>query len=301
MRKIAITQNIQEKYKNLVFGIFKDDKLEKNDKSIFFSITIETIDKLLQKKLKHFDENITFEKLVLADFEYIKNLTEFIDTHSSIQLNKKEKSYFLTLYERLKKTEYVKMLNVTTCLYCNRNYIFNFKKNRQLEATAQLDHFFDKRTYPYLAVSLYNLVPCCSTCNQRKSTKKEDIIHPFVESFDDVAKFRLDIKDSRFYHSVDGFDVKLYTDNTKAQNSIDVFNLDRLYKNHKDIILELIQKDVIYNDSYIDELYKSYEGTLFRNREDLERLISGGFIQDDEINKRPLSKLIKDITQELGL
>jgi len=40
---------------------------------------------------------------------------------------------------------------------------------------------------------------------------------------------------------------------------------------------------------------------LFRNREDLERLISGGFIQDDEINKRPLSKLIKDITQELQI
>jgi len=302
MRKITITQDIQEKYKNLVFGIFKNHKLEKKqDKKIIFSITIETIDKLLQKKLKHFDENITFEKLVLADFEYIKNLTEFIDTHSSIQLNKKEKSYFLTLYERLKKTEYVKMLSVTTCLYCNRNYIFNFRKNRQLEATAQVDHFFDKKTYPYLAVSLYNLVPCCSTCNQRKSTKKADIIHPFVESFDNVAKFRLDIKDSSFYHSLGGFDIQLHSNNPKAQNSIDVFNLNRLYQNHKDIILELIQKDVIYNDSYIDELYKSYEGTLFRNREDLEKLISGGFIQDDEINKRPLSKLIKDISQELGL
>ena len=40
---------------------------------------------------------------------------------------------------------------------------------------------------------------------------------------------------------------------------------------------------------------------LFKNREDLLRLISGGYINDEDINKRPLSKLIKDISEELGL
>ncbi len=74
-----------------------------------------------------------------------------------------------------------------------------------------------------------------------------------------------------------------------------------MYQNHKDIVLELIQKNAIYNESYLDELMYQYEGTLFKNREDLQRLISGGYISDEEIGKRPLSKLIKDISTELDL
>jgi hypothetical protein len=31
------------------------------------------------------------------------------------------------------------------------------------------------------------------------------------------------------------------------------------------------------------------------------RLVSGGYISEDEINKRPLSKLIKDISEDLDL
>ena len=65
--------------------------------------------------------------------------------------------------------------------------------------------------------------------------------------------------------------------------------------------LGLIQKQAIYNESYLDELLTQYEGTLFKNREDLQRLMSGGYVRDEEIGKRPLSKLIKDISQELEL
>ena len=65
--------------------------------------------------------------------------------------------------------------------------------------------------------------------------------------------------------------------------------------------LELLQKRVIYSDSYIDELFKQYEETLFKNREDLLRLITCGYIGDEEISRRSLSKLIKDILLELGL
>ena len=57
---------------------------------------------------------------------------------------------------------------------------------------------------------------------------------------------------------------------------------------------------LIYNDSYIDELANNYSG-LFKNREDLLRLITCGYVSDEDLNKRPLSKLIKDISEELGL
>ena len=74
-----------------------------------------------------------------------------------------------------------------------------------------------------------------------------------------------------------------------------------VYENHKDIVAELLQKREIYSDSYIDDLLNQYEGSLFKNREDLLRLITCGYVSDEDLHKRPLSKLIKDISEELKL
>ena len=57
----------------------------------------------------------------------------------------------------------------------------------------------------------------------------------------------------------------------------------------------------MYNESYIEELMKNYEGTLFKNKEDLLRLIFGGYISDEDLGKRPLSKLTKDILEQLEI
>ena len=83
----------------------------------------------------------------------------------------------------------IERINLKACPYCNRNFIFNFKRSDSLQATAQLDHFYPKKEYPYLAISLYNLIPCCSTCNLRKSNKAAGIYHPYLESFNASARF----------------------------------------------------------------------------------------------------------------
>lgn len=172
-----------------------------------------------------------------------------------------------------------------------------------MEATAQLDHFFDKKTYPYFAVSIYNLVPSCQTCNQRKSTKQNAIYHPFVESFSSDVKFKLQVKDCNFLYDVNSLTIEqeVLNNEVKANSHLETFNIENLYNEHKDIVLELIQKSQIYNESYIDELIQNYEGTIFKNREDLLRLITCGYINAKDLHKRPLSKLIKDISEELGL
>ena len=46
--------------------------------------------------------------------------------------------------------------------------------------------------------------------------------------------------------------------------------------------------------------FDKYSGPLFSSKEELMRLITCGYISDDDINKRPLSKLIKDISEDLG-
>ncbi|MBS4069356.1 MAG: hypothetical protein WC279_05860 [Sulfurimonas sp.] len=310
MIKINTTQTIIDDFYNSVVKLF-ENKLKKTEKKkLLWEIELKSIDKLLAQKLKNFDEHVTFEKIIKADYPYMKNLVEFLDKHPQrYALSPQEKDYFLTMYDRLKKADFIKQLNINVCPYCNRNYIFNFSKNNQQEATAQLDHFFDKKDYPYLAVSIYNLVPSCSTCNQRKSSKRENIFYPYLESFNESAKFRykgikpiakdenIDFLDSKRVM----FDIEAIKDKKKVEKHIEVFNLKNLYEEHKDIVAELLQKKEIYNDSYIDELMQKYEGTLFKNREDLLRLVTCGYVSDDDLHKRPLSKLIKDISEELNL
>jgi len=210
-----------------------------------------------------------------------------------------------------KKQEYnaydlASKLQVNVCPYCNINPTYTVITENNTQITRpEFDHFYDKATYPVLSLSFYNLIPSCHICNSTiKGTKKfsyKTHMNPYSDNFDSVAKFYLNIKDSTFYYKIDGFDISLKTEDERAENNIQSFKLNELYQNHKDIVLELIQKQSMYNDSYIDELLKEYEGTLFKNKEDLQRLISGGYVSDEEIGKRPLSKLIKDITNELGI
>lgn len=212
--------------------------------------------------------------------------------------------------------ELIKDLNLDVCPFCNREYIFKFNDTQQKKARilASLDHFYDKDTYPFLSVSFYNLIPSCSICNSKfKHTKNFHTmqhLHPYEDDFNKKAKF------THFFNVVDGenknhsifskerisLDLKLIDENDeKTRNTIETFRLKELYNEHKDIVLELIQKAQIYNESYLDELMQNYEGTLFKNREDLLRLITCGYVSDEDLHKRPLSKLIKDISEELEL
>jgi hypothetical protein len=196
-------------------------------------------------------------------------------------------------------------LNVNVCPYCNRNYTFTVKDKNAKSTRPDFDHFYDKNTHPILALSFYNLIPSCILCNSRlKSTAKFSTsthLHPYQESFNDYAKFKLKIEKCTFYYDENGFEITLETTEPRAQKIIDDFALQTLYDEHKDIVLELIQKAQIYNKSYLDELMQNYEGTLFKNREDLLRLITCGYVSDEDLHKRPLSKLIKDISEELEL
>lgn len=309
MIKINVSSKTIENFKTQILSNFYDKKgnekvFEKNEQNKKWKITFSELNELIKNKFEYYEKDLDLEKLITLSYKELCNLKVFIDDNEdSTKLTEIQKDYFYTLYKKLKKPEYIKDLDITVCPYCNRNYIFNFKKSKSLEATAQLDHFFDKSTYPYFSISIFNLVPSCQTCNQRKSTKPNDIYHPFIESLNDDVKFGLKIKDSKFYYDKDSLEIekKIVKNEEKVNSHIETFNIQNLYNEHKDIALELIQKAQIYNESYIDELYQKYEGTLFKNREDVLRHITGGYIDDIDINKRPLSKLIKDISEELDL
>ncbi len=312
MQKINISQNTIDDFYKQISEKFSNKDLSKNETKMKWSISLVQLNSLISKKLKGFRENLDLEKLIKMEYSDLCKLVEYIKSNSSkTKLTIREKDIFLTLYSRLNNALFVKDLDVKVCPYCNRNYILNFQKKGKENATAQLDHFFDKKKYPYLAISIYNLVPSCGTCNQRKSTKQEKIFYPYLESFNNSVKFSLKgikSRDELKKENLDFFDekrieldYKILSDKEKVEKHIEVFNIKNLYNEHKDIVSELLQKRVIYSDDYLESLLDEYEGKLFNNKEHLLRLITSGYIEDKDINKRPLSKLIKDISEELDL
>ncbi len=298
-------------------------------------INIDNLEEILSNHVEKVQEYINYNVLEDSEKNYIKKRIEYIlkakpDEFENIILEIKQnninndrlKEVFVggskyggnkgyTKFSSKGTSTYnaydlAQKLKVNVCPYCNRNYTFTIRNKNSKSTRPDFDHFYDKNTYPILALSFYNLIPSCILCNSRlKSTAKFSLnthLHPYKDSFKDYAKFQFKVIDSTFFYNEKGFELKLETfGNKKAEKVKEDFALETLYQEHKDIVLELIQKREIYPDSYIDDLFYQYEGTLFKNREDVLRHITGGYIEDKDINKRPLSKLIKDISEELDL
>jgi len=280
-------------------------KIDNNNLEVILNEHYESI----KNKLKDFpsDCKYSLEEVIKATPKKLEEIAKWSEEKiDDYQFMIKKYENFITKKKEYNSYDLANKLQVNICPYCNMNYTYTvIKKDGKKVTRPEFDHFYDKATYPILALSFYNLIPSCHICNATlKGREKFSIkthLNPYHESFDKNVKFHLKIENSNFYYSINGFSLILESDNIKVINQIKSFELNTLYQNHKDTVLELIQKEIIYNESYMAELMQNYEGTLFKNEEDILRLITCGYVDDKDLHKRPLSKLIKDISEELEL
>lgn len=209
-------------------------------------------------------------------------------------------------------------LSVNACPYCNRQFINTFI-SKEGKARASLDHFFAQASHPYFAISFYNLIPSCHSCNSSLKGSKEFTIethvHPFDTSFEGTARFTINykkVKDSKkyiaeFYTDPDYLEIDFEPDSKaslvdyrKAKRNIKDLCLKPLYNLHKDLVIDLLQKHVIYSKSgYAKKLASQYP-KIFNSENDVLRLVLGNYTLAGDFNKRPFSRLTRDIARELG-
>jgi hypothetical protein len=264
--------------------------------------------KLLQKHLN--DKTIKF-LMICTPREQRKVIKSLKKKFPSIHNQKTNIYQFLKYifitngYDKLDteaKKLFYRDLKINSCIYCNRNYIFDVKENGHIK--GNIDHFYPKAKYPYFAVSYYNLIPSCQTCNGFGAKGKIDtfndkkIIHPYEVNVNDF-KFTYKPTDISFSqiesqkYDIESFEIELY--GNKA--NLEVFKLVELYKQHKDIVVDLLMKKAYYPKSYIEELEKNFGFS----EDEIYRYLLGNYKKDEDLHKRPLSKLIKDISKELKL
>ena len=226
-----------------------------------------------------------------GSFERLKrlyNLTQDIELE-----NKKEKINTLIVKNFI--NPYNKGLLV--CPYCNRNYI----NDREPFLGAEMDHFYSKDKYPMFAVSLYNFIPSCSTCNHIKNI--QDLKNnPFLKENNSDIKFDL-IKDKD-----EGYKIKLICESIDDEekenfkNDIyDVLKLDKAYQVHSIDIEEMVNREEEYGREQrklLKSIFSETEGELNKK---IDALIYGDIIfkSEDELINISLGKLKKDAYEKI--
>lgn len=288
--------------------------LDKYEKLIGSVISKDDFDK--EKHAKH----TLLECLILASYEELeiikikiepiiyKAFYEEINEQGNIKL-KKEWKEFSGLYDKLVRkkinVEIVKKYGIRSCPYCNENYIIN----REIEegkkyATAQIDHFFPKDKFPIFAISLYNLIPSCTSCNHIKTNRYLGI-SPHDRRYD-FSKISISYspKNVDFLYNENGFDVDFICDDIELKKLIDV-NLDELgirdaYSMHKDYMVEIMKKAQIYTNEYRKDMINEFKD-LFETDQELIQTLFGNYIREEELLKRPLAKLTRDLLIEFEI
>lgn len=183
----------------------------------------------------------------------------------------------------------LRKMNVSVCPYCNRQYIFTLTSGK---VRPQLDHYFPKSTYPYLALSLYNMVPSCSVCNMTKSaldTVNTPIPYPFDDEMGSDILYEIRRKkNSNYVRIIQGlsneFFIRINTDNatkkTLALNQVGKLHLNELYNEHKDYVRDIIRLKNVNTPERIEELLRMFP-LLFDSDEDVRGLMYMQNIQKD--------------------
>ena len=254
----------------------------------------EKIEKLEIKLSKVIGIN-DFEEIAIADYNRlleIKNVVDKINYKTyKISFNNLKK-IFNSLYTKYRKTyarQLVEDLEITVCPYCNRNFINNTEKY----AMAQFDHFFPKSKYPMLALSLYNLIPCCPQCNHNK-LEKELSYSPYNKEFTTDKLLRFNI----IPEFVDGFEIGIEAKNEIIKENIDKLLLKEAYDVHKPLVKEIYLKVKMYSDCYIQSLNNMVKDSVINIDMTFDELWYGNYLTEDKYYLKPLSKLTHDMIED---
>jgi len=239
--------------------------------------------------------------LVLADFDDLRSCVNVLNDRkpSGFEFMKVRYSSFVNVKKHYNNASLVDDLGITVCPFCNRTFIHTTigGRKRSVKSTSQLDHFFDKGEYPYFALSLFNLIPVCSSCNHSKQSEKFGKSPFEIDDVDNGFKFSLEY-DKADYTKSDSFKVVTETPDKELDAQRETLGLDTLYAKHNDIGHELFLKKHIYSDDRIQELCESFP-ELFTSPNEVRQLVLGNYIDKKDVGKRPLAKLTRDIMLQL--
>ncbi|MEQ2355282.1 HNH endonuclease [Pseudoalteromonas piscicida] len=217
----------------------------------------------------------------------------------------------------------IELLENTVCPYCNRSYTHSVFEGDVYGGRPELDHFLSKSVFPFFALSIYNLIPVCHSCNHAKldkhvvkildNTAAYTHLHPNIltDNVQDIQLFTTEHEGDLLSFLVNNDfslngKIQITEDcraRTKVMNSMEIYNLafdnsERklvgYYRDHyKDIerTLNLVKRYPVSAINSIANLLKEDEKSL--RRVFVENLIS------ESPGDEPLGKLKNDLLSSI--
>lgn len=251
---------------NLNMGF--DDVLSANHSTLSALVLI--MDNNLNKEFPYFIEDIA------TTYDHFSNKNKGIGC--------KESDLRIRAYDLLEHT------GRAFCPYCNKVEIDNIHDGKH--RCAELDHFFNKDDYPILALSFYNMIPCCHTCNNRKG-KKQLGISPYENR--NVSNF------SEFYYCgdiavKDTLSIEYKTNDEMILNE-SVLKIKSNYEKNIDELVKLLKRMSDTPKSTLEQLYKDSEMGYNSFMEVIETHFDLAW-HDELLFKKHISKFKKDIIKK---
>lgn len=240
-------------------------------------------------------------RIVACPADRLHNIISSFNSHfSDFDANSDEweafSNYMLNQYKSV-RNEYLPQilheLNLSVCPYCNRHYIYIVDNGKRV--SAQFDHFYCKTKYPYLALSFYNLIPCCPTCNKAKG-ELQIKINPYVEGFDDKCTIKIDLplncilREGEWNVCIDG--------DERTMTNVEAFVLDKLYKKHNDYASEIVFKAIANEKGYLNSIKQEFHN-MGLSDDLINAIIWNTSFTTETSVKRPLSKMTADIITQI--
>lgn len=299
MRKIRYPfYNQDEGIDEVKLDIFKNEYLQLFSEN--FKCEIDKISKKIKSNLDH-------QKILSSPFIELMNLAKEFNSncHNWNSLNElfKTESGFKYDSKRERILDFIvnQKIKINSCHYCNIDFINSFEADDKNYDHSTFDHVLPKKIFPFLSLSVFNLVPCCYSCNSKfkKETefKIDDNLPKIIPSaiefqLNDILEFQLKFKSSTK-------EIKADLTNISRTENVDqfmkIFKLKNRYDFHIKKAEDLIEKRKIYSDSQIKEIAK----LLNRDIQSIKKDIFGK--ECFESTNAPFEKYKQDVAKQLGL
>lgn len=270
-----------------------------------------------QSKIKSFFENeLAIKTCYFCNMDFVNSFEDRNDYHN-----------FEDFMKRADKKDLMKLKGIGTKkadkIITERSNISNstiiqtlIQDNHKINIEEKyshftLDHVLDKGNHPLIALSLYNFVPSCYSCNSKFKGTKQFIntssmayLSPTSDkfSFSDDVKFKLYFHNTKDISTIQDkndyiLDFSYSKNQSEYEKYIDTFKLKGRYIFHKDEVINLLKKKESYSASQLDEI----SSIVKISSEQIKKDIFGKELFESNIQDMSMAKFKQDVAKDIGL
>lgn len=165
-------------------------------------------------------------------------------------------------------------LDVNVCPYCALENIQSYS-GQNISVRPDLDHFYPKTRFPFLSISLYNLIPAGPICNQKhkKNHPMLGYMHPNIDGFEVEPVFNFGFIPDGDIRKTLRIDILKQRSIYKNKN-VDIFKLRDLYNGNEDLrewFFNLYELKVFLKELGKDLSLIDFHSPIYKNNVDLSR------------------------------